>query len=314
MARDKKTKKAAASKVKRKDKRTGDPQRRTWFFTSYRPLEDPPKYVEDKVAYLVYQRESGNEEHREHWQGYIRFHEAVRLKVAQTYIGENAHCEVPRFNEPICRAYCTKEETRVAGPYEFGKYRPIVGQESSTMAQVMLRIREGASMKDIEEQFPAVALQYHNVIEKKIEARDEDINPPPEERSVQVQVLVGKSGVGKSYRVRHKYRIPKDCYKVAKGRDPFGRYKGQKVIFFDEFAYWRWEYDYFNDLLDEGYLELDARYKGRGAHYDKVIICTNKHPRDWWPNITDPVLRETWQRRCSNIVVVEARDQVVELI
>ena len=70
------------------------------------------------MTYLVAQKERGAEG-TEHIQAYISFENAVAFTTVKT-IFQGAHIEAARGSPEENRTYCTKEETRVAGPWEYG--------------------------------------------------------------------------------------------------------------------------------------------------------------------------------------------------
>ena len=99
------------------------PRTESWknvCFTSY--CEEPP-FKGDKITYLVYQRESGDESHREHWQGYAECSgQGLSIKSWQGELGQpGAHLEKRQGTQQQAIDYCTKEETRISGPHHFGE-------------------------------------------------------------------------------------------------------------------------------------------------------------------------------------------------
>lgn len=70
------------------------------------------------VTACVYQEEVG-ESGTHHFQGYIKFEMSRRAAYAERVLGGHAHLEPARGSDEECIAYCTKEESRVGGPYWF---------------------------------------------------------------------------------------------------------------------------------------------------------------------------------------------------
>jgi len=76
-----------------------------------------PEYVK----YCVYQLEVGAEG-TEHFQGYMELSGKHSYKQLHSITGlERAHFETRRGSGPQAITYCTKVDTRVAGPYHFGE-------------------------------------------------------------------------------------------------------------------------------------------------------------------------------------------------
>lgn len=96
---------------------------RNWVFTSYDleafkvPDEDPD------FRYCVYQTEECPDTKRWHHQGYIEFNKAKTLASVKALLGDQTvHLEPRRGTRAEARAYCMKNESRVAGPLEFGTW------------------------------------------------------------------------------------------------------------------------------------------------------------------------------------------------
>ena len=92
--------------------------KRNWLFTINNPTEeDDPK--EWPTQYVTYQLEKGDEG-TPHYQGYVEMSSVCRL-AAMKKLNPRAHWE-PRFGtQDEAIAYCTKEDTRVDGPWEQGE-------------------------------------------------------------------------------------------------------------------------------------------------------------------------------------------------
>lgn len=102
---------------------------RRWVFTLNNPkgLIDEDELKSWGATYLVYQEEVG-ESGTHHFQGYIEMPKSVRCTHFMPGL-RGGHFERAKGTPEQCKAYCTKAETRVGGPYEFGKviYEPAVG-------------------------------------------------------------------------------------------------------------------------------------------------------------------------------------------
>lgn len=107
-----------------------DPSR-CWSWTLNFPVELPldqcvqqgedlmHRFAErDSVKYSVYQIERAPTTDRLHYQGYIVFNRPVRLPTVKRLLGRTVHAEHSRGSLQQNRDYCTKEESRVFGPWE----------------------------------------------------------------------------------------------------------------------------------------------------------------------------------------------------
>lgn len=261
-----------------------------------------------EVVYMIWQKEKGAKEGTVHMQGYVRFDKKKQMKAAKNWFEcDSIHMEPARGTEKQNREYCTKAETRIDGPWEFGVYDESAGQQGkrSDLEAVAEKIKQGSSMKDIAEQHPEAYIRYHQGIEK---LRDIVQPLPPLERDIKCIVLWGETGTGKTHRARTQFP---DIYEVIAGRDPWGTYSGQEVILFDEFNWERWTIQDMNRFCDKWRCQLDCRYKDKYAAWTRVVICANTEPYTWWPN-GHQALREAFWRRISQ-VEVRTRDQLVDL-
>lgn len=99
------------------------PRAQCWKYvcvTSYNDVDSPPKF-ESPVSYLVYQRESGSEANREHWQIYAEATKGLSITAWQDALGcASAHVELRKGTQQEAVDYCKKVDTRIADPIEFG--------------------------------------------------------------------------------------------------------------------------------------------------------------------------------------------------
>lgn len=91
---------------------------RHWMFTSYQDVA--PVWNPVEMTYLVYQQEKCPTSGRVHWQSYVIFGKRKRLSGVKALLG-NVHCEIARSSPQTCLAYCSKVDTRLADPLEFGQ-------------------------------------------------------------------------------------------------------------------------------------------------------------------------------------------------
>jgi hypothetical protein len=94
---------------------------RTWLGTLNNPDVDPSDYLSawaDKARYVCGQLEEGKEGTR-HIQFYLNFKEPVRLSALKKKCGK-AHFDMVKVDNGA-DTYCMKEDTRVAGPWEYGQ-------------------------------------------------------------------------------------------------------------------------------------------------------------------------------------------------
>lgn len=99
-------------------------QCRSWCFTMNNPTQ--LLVLDKEVKYIVYQLEKAPTTGTPHYQGFVLFHKRKSsLKNVKEIL---ARCGAPGCNVRRCRgsnadneAYCTKEDTRVDGPWRLGE-------------------------------------------------------------------------------------------------------------------------------------------------------------------------------------------------
>lgn len=292
-----------------------DPMSRQWCFTVNNP---PPAAARadiptDGVSYLVFQLEEG-ENGTPHFQGYIRFAAKKRFSTVKRWFEEistfhGAHIEKSKGSEQQNKDYCTKEP-RLEGPYEFGEFVPHYGEKGhrSDLDDIARMCKEGKPIREIAETHAGDFIRYH----AGIQALHLQVAPlPPIQRDITIIVLWGPTATGKTHRFMTTYP---DIYSVKPGRDPWGQYRNQNEILFDEFDPEKWSIQDMNRYLDKWRCMLDARYTDRYAAWTLVGICANSSPTSWWMNAA-PMLIDAFRRRIrGHVWLVNSQDPTLEEI
>lgn len=283
--------------------RTRD-QTKCWCFTLHVDSVDTangrrPKFIGEEMDYMVFQLERCPDTGKIHWQGYVRFHRKKRMRGAKSFIDNKAHMTAADGTEESNRNYCTKERSRVEGtqPEEHGIYNAqgnVQGKRSDLEA-IAAMIKEGQSLTAVAEEHPGDYIRYHS----GIAALAERIAPkPPVMRDVKVLVLWGPTGTGKTHRVMTE--MGESLYQANAGRDPFGQYNGEDILFLDEFRWKDWTIQQLNRLLDKWRCPLDCRYRNKQAAWTKVVICSNDNPSSWFIDEPNQELVDSLRRRLGN--------------
>lgn len=246
-----------------------------------------------EIKYMVYQKERCPETNRGHWHVYVRYDKRKKFSTLRRVWPEGSHLEIARGSEEEARDYCTKEESREKEGRELGEYDPEIGNrqgERTDMEEIMDLIRTGATLRELTARYPGQCIRYHAGLQKMIEC----VGPEtPIEREVEVLILWGPTGTGKTHRILHAYP---QAYLASPGRDPWGQYRGQATVLFDEFDWEKWTLQEMNRFLDKWRCPLDARYYNRYAEWTLAVICANSNPGSWWPSAS-PLLMDALKRR-----------------
>jgi len=186
-------------------------------------------------------------------------------------------CHIEKCFKPVDSIkYCTKEDTRVRGPYEKGK-RPtfnVKGQKLKNMELLKMDVVEALKEDKISWK-DASKFQYAKQLVSVAEA-------PKETENRGCYWLVGKSGSGKSRYVREKYP---DCY-LKMINKWFDGYMGEDVMLIEDVdkdhAKWLC---YFLKIWSDRY-KFRAEVKGGSIlipPFKHVYVTSNWTPsdRDW---------------------------------
>lgn len=254
-------------------------QARAYCFTLNNPDEDEvlvPQTWPDNYNYLVYQVEEGTEGTR-HLQGYINFKNPVRFESFRKYFpGERAHIERAKGTAKQNRAYCTKTEGRVDGPWEFGDM-PEQGKRNDLLA-MKADLDAGASLQQISEDYTGLFLRYSRGIKEYRTLHFQHSN-----EAKTVKCYWGSTGVGKT---RKCYEEHPDAYWKTRSVGTsqwWDGYDGQSTIVIDEFYGW-FPWDFLLRLTDRYPLQLECKGGSVPCAATTIIFTSNKHPREWYPN------------------------------
>lgn len=247
-----------------------------WCFTINNPEKDDfIAALPAGVRYIIWQKERGADG-TGHLQGYIAFANARAMSGVKKIVGDRAHVEVCKGDEPSNIAYCSKVETRVGGPWEFG-VRAAPGKRTD-LAEAAEAIRRTGDLEEVDD---VLRIKYG----KGLAMLAASI-PPPKRPVVDVYLLVGFSGIGKTYRVLEAFP---DAKKVHYGNSGvwFDGYISQDTIIFDEFE-GQCQLTRMLEYLDHYPLTLETKGGTVAARYKRVFITSNRLPQDWYPNKFGP--------------------------
>jgi len=243
-----------------------------WLATVF--SEDWVPAFDDSVAYGVWQRERCPTTGRVHVHVYYRFKNRKRLTSLQRWMGQpDCHVDLPKGTEGDCKAYCTKAESRVEAGVECNpqNYDADLGRQGARtdLDKVVQKCKAGVSLSLIADAHPTDYIRYHS----GIQALHELVRPvPPLQREVRIVVLWGSTGVGKTHRA---LTSCPSIYTVKPGRDPWGNYRQEEDILFDEFRDTQWPITdmnryraflliYFTNILNSGQVALPVGLEVQG--------------------------------------------------
>lgn len=251
---------------------------RRWVFT----INNPQSYelfreLPDGVDYVIWQHEQAPTTTTHHIQGYVRFRNARTMSGAKRLLGETAHVEIARGSEEECIAYCSKQESKVEGPWEFGVRALGQGKRSDLLEAAEIVKRTG-SLREVRLDLIVKNFRGLNYVA--------NMEKPRAMRNVRVLCLWGATGAGKTYIVFDKVPDVYSGFTInTQGQLWADSYEGEKTILLDDFGR--------NSIVIERLLKLCQGYqlklemKGGSVwmRHETIIINSNINPEDWYPSI-----------------------------
>lgn len=251
-------------------------QARRWVFTLNNPEpQGAPEWAEwGYLRFAVCQLERGAEGTL-HLQGYTSFSRPVRLGFLRNLL-PRAHWEVARGAEPQCVEYCTKDDTRVDGPWTFGE-RQGSGKRND-LDDIKRKLDAGASAAEIADAHFGSWIRYRESFEAYKRLRPVDARNGS--WKTELVVLCGPSGTGKS-RLAAELAGQDGYYFNAGGGKWWDGYDGQRVVVMDDFV-GTVPFTEILRLADRYPHQVEVKGGTRTFSSKCIIITSNKRPEEWY--------------------------------
>ena len=284
-------------------------QSRNWCFTLKAETWTPEKIQERlNYDYVVFQLEKA-ESGFEHYQGYISHSSVIRFTTLKNLFPD-IHLEVrkaPTHQQAI--DYCTKEDTRISGPYEFGE-RPVDKKSNAKLDDFIEDIMSGLEYMDLVYKYPGLMMRYekfyHELRKKYLEEEFK------KDRPKEVIYIYGLPGTGKTRYVMDHCR--NESYYVAeKHRDGsflFDSYSEEHTLILEEFNS-NVEYTTLLQLLDRYPFRFPCRYSNKMSFVDKVYMTSNLS-LDWqYLELAYGQNKDALNRRITKIIEI-TQTEIIE--
>lgn len=231
----------------------------------------------DHMKYLVFQCESGT---HAHVQGYVHLTSRRAMSsVKNIFQNPGMHLEPAKGSAEQNRTYCTKEETRIGGPWEFGEM-PQPGRRND-LKRTTDKIHTGKRLAELalDPEEAVNIVKYHrglSTLEYLLSRAT-----VPTERNMQIITLYGPSRIGKTHWVYQRYPAT-SIYKVAQYQPIWwDGYYGQDILLVDDFN-GEWPLAYIKQVLDKWPFQCAVKGQFVPAAYTKVLITSNYGPDEWY--------------------------------
>lgn len=259
-----------------------------FVFTLNNPHLLPPEVVTEmwkpeKMKYLVYQLEKG-ESGTQHLQGYCELLKRQRFQAAKKLIADSAHIEPRKGSAAQARDYAMKEDTRLAGPWEFGEFSDSFQGKRNDLLQLYESAKAGKRKAVVLDEQPACYMRHYKAFAHVVSILR------PERRDRQVFLLIGPPGQGKTHYVRTTYP---DCYvtPVESKGFWFDGYEGHEVALIDDFS-GQWPLKSLLRVLHDWPEQLPCKGGFVWWNPTKIFITTNENFETWYRR-DDPSERDS---------------------
>ena len=271
----------------------GNPSARDWMLRLSRSNPDPDDTSQrremtpddvmaclEKASFVVFQLEEGSKTGYDHYQVFCQFKSATRFSsIRKSFMsrGFSVQYVAPRqFSVSSCLAYCSKDSTRLEGPWTRGEAQLPATDTKTLLLDAENQISDGSATVDsliLNPEFRP-ALRRHVSYLRTLEEASLRDRWSKTDRNVTTHLLYGPPRTGKTWSLTHERYAYGDFYRVTNWKHPWDSYQSQPVLILDEFE----GQPDFHDLCQilEGYpYELEARYSNRWAAWSEVWIVSN---------------------------------------
>lgn len=200
-------------------------QSKNWMFTLNNYSDETSPQAWPCVKYLCYQAEKAATG-TPHLQGYVMFTKNMRLAALCKI--QQAHWEPRLGTHDQAVKYCTKEDTRISGPWIIGS--PPEQGKRTDIESVKHLIDDGATLTQIFDEHPGMLFRYYSNIHKCMQLKIKDRTDKP-----LVVYHYGPPGVGKSTAVRA-WCEGKSVYRKEPNNNWWDGYENQDIVILDEFC------------------------------------------------------------------------------
>lgn len=242
-------------------------------FTSFEA--EMPAFL-PQMSYLVCGAEICPKTKAPHWQCYAEFKSQVRFEQLKKLLGETTHLEARRGSAESASLYCQKDG-------KFQEFGEISSQgKRSDLATVIDSIEDNYSVDAIAMENPATFIKYSRGIKELVAIRNKAA--VPKWRQVEVIVLIGPTGCGKTRRAHQE----DDIYDVICERGKplwFDGYESQTSLLLDEFMPEAINFQFLLRLLDGYEMRLPIKGGFAYANWTKVFITSNIPLERWYPGV-----------------------------
>lgn len=255
---------------------------RNFVFTLNNPDVLPQPFLDQLVAlpnfrYTIFQEERG-QEGTIHYQGYLEFSNPKTLAYLKKHVSNRAHFETRKGTAASCIDYCSKEDTRVSGPYSAGTPAQKTQGQRTDLEEACATLAAGG-LKRLREELPHMYVKFSRGFEALAAA-----TPMRPREAPEVIVLYGPTGTGKTKYFFDTAPIDESWTLPITSGLWFDGYDSQPHVLLDDFAgrASKMELAHLLRLLDRYPLRVPVKGGFTVWSPTTIYITTNIHPEDWY--------------------------------
>ncbi len=249
------------------------------------PLNNPPIDFEAwrrVPEYVIYQLEIGENE-TPHLQGYICFSGQIRASTLRTLLGDVGHIEKRLGKHSQAKTYCSKEDTRISGPWIFGDDEGIPEGQGARTDMIGLKrdLDENHKLTVIADNHFALWLRYPKAIKMYKRLKSNKRN-----WVMEIITLIGGTGVGKTHWAYEHYG--QDIYTVPPTKASgcyWDDYDGQDTVLVDEMYGNRFSHGFLLMLTDKYPFTVPDHGGLLNFSSKRIIFTSNADPDAWYTKI-----------------------------
>ncbi len=235
------------------------------------------------LTFFVVQTEKGDgtdgtPEGTVHYQAYCEFKKAVAWSEIKKIFGDRIHIGNARANAAANIVYCTKTKTRYTGGPMCLRGNWGTPKRGGGPAMAAVEIKAGATMEDIDNNYPALVMMHGNKVEGYI-ARAKG----PRSSKPKVTILYGLTGCGKSQYCMQVFGTKAYWVSPPAGSQVWwGHYMGEDVVIFDDFHAGWFKLTDLIRLLDSTPMLVAPKGDQVPFNSELMVFTSNVDPRDWY--------------------------------
>lgn len=265
--------------------------------------ELPPRF-----AFIIWQLERAPSTGYLHYQGYVRCKNACSFGQVKRLIGNEAHVEASKGSEAQNIKYCTKEESRIDGPWELGE-RATQGARTD-LEDLITLVKDNKTDAELFENNEVAFSKFKRYIDN---ARGAFFQPKRHD-NIKVFVLVGPTGTGKSHWAWDKFPNLYEPIVTEQGKVWWDGYSQNDTILLDDYR-GAIPYNKLLTLLDKYPKRGEIKGSSIALNFSTVIITSNNHISDWYPLLShtdlDPLRRRILT---GGLYEIRSRDDLNQIL